>query len=162
MVTAMHLNSLPPRRYAGTPPLRHGAVARPATYLTGVDLDTPLLVVEDEAMIAWMVETMLEEMGFGAIVIAPTGEEAIRLAGATMPGLIISDINLGPGLDGIAAAAAIRAVQAGPVIFITGYASEEDYARIQAALPGTAVLRKPVADTEFRAAITRALRLSTI
>lgn len=161
MVAAMHLNNFSSIRCAGKPPFRHGAVARSVTHLAGVDLDTPLLVVEDEAMIAWMVETMLEEMGFGAIAIAPTGDEAIRLAGATPPGLIISDINLGPGLDGIAAAAAIRAVQAGPVIFITGYASAEAHARIRAELPGAAVLRKPVSEMELRAAITRALGLST-
>ncbi|ATY33813.1 response regulator [Sphingomonas psychrotolerans] len=155
---AMHLSLPSPSRCAGTPPTGHGAATRPATHLEGVDLDTPLLVVEDEAMIAWMVETMLEEMGFRSIAIAATGDQAIALAGSTPPGLIVTDINLGPGLDGIAAAAAIRAERPAPVIFITGYAGAEAYARIQGEVPGAALLRKPVLVVELRLAVTRALR----
>lgn len=154
----MHLNLPSSRHCAGTPPIGHGVATRPITDLEGVDLDTPLLVIEDEAMIAWMVETMLEEMGFRSIAVAATGDRAIALAGTTPPGLIITDINLGPGLDGIAAAATIRVERPAPVIFITGYAGAEAYARIQGEVPGAALLRKPVLVVELRSAIARALR----
>lgn len=157
----MLLNTPSPKRHAGRPPIRHATPILSAKHLAAIDLHTPVLIIEDESMIAWMLETMLEEMGFDTIAIAPTGGEAVRLAGTNPPGLIISDINLGSGLDGVATAAAIRSMKAGPVIFITGYASEEARARIEVDLPGAPILRKPVSDLELRAAISRALDPNT-
>lgn len=156
----MHLNFPYPTCHAGRPPIRHVPFSGSSANLVGIDLNTPLLVIEDEAMIAWMLETMLEAMGFGTIKIAPTGDEALRLADATPPGLVISDINLGSSIDGVAAATAIRAAHASPVIFVTGHVSAEAYARIEVGLPSAIVLRKPVSEAELRIAISRALRPS--
>ena len=72
-------------------------------------LDSPVLIIEDEAMIAWMMESLLEEMGFSDIRIAATGEDALAQVETFTPALIISDINLGrDGVDGVEATSRMR------------------------------------------------------
>ena len=121
-------------------------------------LATPILVVEDEAMIAWMIENVLLDAGFTTVEMAATGEDAERLAAADRPGLIISDVNLGRGKDGIAAASAIRAASgAVPLIFVTAYADDKMRDRLATELPGAQLLRKPVDEAALIRAVMRAL-----
>jgi CheY-like chemotaxis protein len=110
-------------------------------------LETPVLVVEDEALIAWMVHDMLETMGFADVRVARDANEALALAAERHPGLLICDINLGPGEDGVSAAARIRARGQVAVLFITGYAGAEIRSQIDQAVAGAPLLRKPI---EFR------------
>ena len=118
-------------------------------------LTTPVLIVEDEAMIAWMLETLLEDMGFEAITVVATGEEGLAAAERLSPGLILSDINLGPsGMDGVAAASRIRRTSSAPILFVTGYAGPEALDRIRRDVPGSLVLRKPITADVFREAVT--------
>ena len=119
---------------------------------------TPILVVEDESMIAWMIENVLLDAGFTTVEMASTGEDAEQLAARGRPGLIISDVNLGRGKDGIAAASAIRAASgAVPLIFVTAYADDMMRERLAAELPGAQMLRKPVEETALIRAVMRAL-----
>ena len=120
-------------------------------------LATPILVVEDEAMIAWLIESLLEEMGFTDIRLAADGRQARAQAERSPPGLILSDINLGDGPDGIETAAAIRRASALPVIFITAYADDATRARIGREVPGAPMLRKPFGADCLRAAIFQVL-----
>lgn len=114
----------------------------------------PVLIVEDEAMIAWLLESLLEEMGFTDIAISPSGPDAIEQAKRAAPALVLSDINLGAGeMDGVAAAAAITADTGAPVVFITAFASTEARRRIAEGLPGASLLRKPVNELDLRRAI---------
>lgn len=119
---------------------------------------TPILVVEDESMIAWMIENVLLDAGFTTVEMAATGEDAERLAAADRPGLIISDVNLGRGKDGIAAATAIRSASGLiPLIFVTAYADDRMRQRLAAELPGAQLLRKPVDEAALIRAVMRAL-----
>lgn len=121
-------------------------------------LTIPVLIIEDEAMIAWMLESLCEDFGFEAITLAPSADAAMEAARHDPPGLIISDINLGAGLDGIEAATAIVGSGRTPVVFVTGYADDDARKRVAAALPGAAVLRKPIQPAELYRAIAAALR----
>ena len=113
--------------------------------LEGVPLGIPVLIVEDEAMIAWMIESLLEDMGFTSISVASNGEDAIAKAASLRPGLVISDINLGQGgLDGIDAAKAILGLTAASVVFVTGYAGLGERERIARDVPEAHVLPKPI------------------
>lgn len=117
-------------------------------------LAAPVLIVEDEAMIAWMLESLLEDMGFTAITIVASGDEALDAAARLSPGLIVSDINLGPGgLDGVTAAATIRRTLPTPVLFVTGHAGADALERIREGVPGALVLRKPVSPEALRRAV---------
>ena len=120
--------------------------------LDSTTLAQPVLIIEDEAIIAWMLESLLEEMGFSQIEIASSGADAIKQAKLTAPALILSDINLGAGeMDGIAATATVAGTAS--VVFMTAFASAEARQRIARDIPGAVLLRKPVEQADLRKAI---------
>ena len=78
-----------------------------------------ILVVEDEALIAVMVEDMLSEMGCSVVGPAATIESALALARSEQLDGAILDVNVrGERIDPVADALAARGV---PVLFATGY-----------------------------------------
>ena len=120
----------------------------------------PVLVIEDEAMIAWMLESLLEDMGFEAIVLASNAREAVAAAERRAPELVISDINLGPGADGIEAVGAIRLTCNPAVVFVSAYIDENARNRISEQVTGARTLSKPMTGSELAAAIQNALGLN--
>lgn len=136
------------------------ANARPgsAEDRVGEDISSAqVLIIEDEVVIAWMIEGLLEDMGFTSIAIAADGAEALRLVEARPPALIISDINLGGGPDGVQTVAEIRSRLVSPVIFVSGYASADARARIERLIDGARVLRKPIEQRHLRRAVVASL-----
>ncbi len=64
-----------------------------------------VLVVEDEALIRMLVCDLLEEAGFACAETADAAEALALLdAGLCKPEVLVTDYNLGPGLDGKALA----------------------------------------------------------
>ena len=120
-------------------------------------LATPVLIVEDEAVIAWTIETLMEDMGFTDLRIAGDSAQALAAAAEPRPGLVLSDINLGGGVDGIETAARLQEGGPVPVVFISGYAGPDELARIERGTPGAPVLRKPVQLPELRRAVLTTL-----
>lgn len=140
----MILHAIVHPRFAATtlPPARFGT---PGPTLPTAITDRAVLVIEDEAMIAWAVESMLEDMGFQRIRIARDARQALALARDEAPGLIVSDINLGAGVaDGIDAVAAIGALGPVAALFVTGHAGDGERARIAEHRLAAPVLLKPV------------------
>ena len=81
-----------------------------------------VLVVEDEALIRMLVCDLLEDAGL-ACTEAGTAEEALALLdqGRCRPDLLVTDFNLGPGLDGKMLAREVqRRLPALPTAFVTG------------------------------------------
>ena len=114
------------------------------------------LVVEDDGLIGLMIESMLEELGCEATVVA-SGEEALAHAQARAPDLVLMDVGLRGELDGIETAKRIRADCACPIVFMTGAGDPETNARMKQ-IPGSAVLGKPLADAIFRLTVRDMLR----
>lgn len=104
----------------------------------------PVLVIEDEAMIAWMLESLLQDMGFEAITLASNAMEAVAAAKRRAPELVISDINLGPGADGIEAVGEIHHTCSPAVVFVSGYIDESARGRIAEQVAGARILSKPL------------------
>ena len=78
-----------------------------------------ILVVEDEALIAVMVEDMLMDMGSDVVGPAATIEAALALARAETIDAAILDVNVrGERIDPVADVLMARSV---PVLFATGY-----------------------------------------
>ncbi|RYD21356.1 MAG: response regulator [Spirochaetia bacterium] len=79
-----------------------------------------LLIIEDEAMIAFHIADVVEQAGASSIAIAQTEREAVSAAMEHKPDIIVSDVRLltGTGPDAVTS---IR-LHLGhiPVIFITG------------------------------------------
>ena len=118
---------------------------------------TPILVVEDESMIAWMIANVLEEAGFECVAVAANGAQALEEARTQAPGLLVTDVNLGAGADGVETALAICGAHPAPVIFVTGYADDSMRQRIRDTLPRAQILRKPVDPGALTRAVLRAL-----
>lgn len=120
----------------------------------------PVLVIEDEAMIAWMLESLLEDMGFQAITLASNAMEAAAAATRRTPELVISDINLGTGADGIEAVGTIRQTCSPAVVFVSGYIDEKARSRISEQVAGARILSKPLSGDGLAAVIRDALGLN--
>jgi DNA-directed RNA polymerase specialized sigma24 family protein/CheY-like chemotaxis protein len=85
------------------------------------DIATDVLIIEDEAFIAFDLEGLVESLGHRVIGIARTHEEALAIAGKKQPGLILADIQLADGSSGLDAVNDMLTTFETPVIFITAY-----------------------------------------
>jgi CheY-like chemotaxis protein len=111
-----------------------------------------ILVVDDERLIAAAVQEMLKLLGHSVAGIAVSGEEAIQKAASMRPDLVLMDIRLKGEMDGIEAAAAIRAEYGIPIVFLTAHADAAVRERAEATDPYGYIV-KPFKVADIRAAI---------
>ena len=116
-----------------------------------------VLIVEDESIIAWALESLVQDLGHEVVAVAASGEAGIAAAAEHRPELILMDINLGRGLDGIESAERIQAGGAVPVIFVSAYGDESTRARIHTCVPGAPLLTKPVSARAILQAVEEVL-----
>ncbi len=114
------------------------------------------VVVEDEALIADVLVMMLEDMEMEVCGVAATADEAIALAQAHSPDVVLMDVRLQGPKDGVEAAIAIEQTVGSRVIFVTGSREPETLARIQEDHPA-AVLFKPFRIDQLKATVTQAI-----
>jgi CheY-like chemotaxis protein len=84
-------------------------------------LTTTVLVIEDEPIIALDIAGIVRDLGHTVIGIAASQMEAIAVARAKRPGLVLADIHLGEGGSGLNAVNEILKTIDVPVIFVTAY-----------------------------------------
>lgn len=82
---------------------------------------TSVLVIEDEPIIALDIAGIVRDLGHTVVGIAASQAEAIALARAKRPGLVLADIHLGEGGSGLSAVNEILKSVDVPVIFVTAY-----------------------------------------
>lgn len=117
-------------------------------------MDAPrILIVEDVLLTALHLEALLGELDFEVCGLAADGQDAIEQAAQSEPNLLLIDLNLGEGIDGIEAARRIRETSPIAVIFVTAYSDAANLDRIDRAFPGAPVLSKPVMQESLREAI---------
>lgn len=80
-----------------------------------------ILIVEDEALMAKLLKLSLEKLGYIVCNPAATGEEALGIALADRPNIILMDVNLAGGENGLAVIDKIYEHYRPGIIFITGY-----------------------------------------
>ena len=85
------------------------------------EIATDVLIIEDEALIAMDLESLVESLGHNVVGIARTHAEAVTKALATRPGLILADIRLADESSGLDAVNELLQTFEVPVIFITAY-----------------------------------------
>lgn len=78
-----------------------------------------ILVVEDEALLAFALEADLRGAGHDVVGLAPSSEEALRLAESTRPDLALVDIHLMDGPTGVEVARAVAEKGDTVVLFMT-------------------------------------------
>jgi CheY-like chemotaxis protein len=111
-----------------------------------------ILLVEDEIIIAMLVERQLSQLGCKIIGRVTTGENAIQFVQETRPDLIFMDIKLAGTLNGIEAYRAIREFTFVPVIFMTAYGTPQIKAEVAACSP-LDFLEKPLPQLRLMDAI---------
>jgi DNA-binding NtrC family response regulator len=115
-----------------------------------------ILVVEDEAVVALDVEDRLRRLGHQVVGTADSSASALALAAEVRPDLVLMDIALRDGGDGIAAAERLRAELAVPVVFVTAFADAETLERAKRVSPHGYIV-KPFDERDLRATIEIAL-----
>jgi DNA-binding response OmpR family regulator len=114
-----------------------------------------VLVVEDEVAIAAAIVDRLAAEGFRP-VLATDGPSAVELASASLPDLILLDLNL-PGFDGIEVCRRIHALRRVPVIMVTARSDETDLL-VGLGVGADDYLTKPFSMKELMARVRAVLR----
>lgn len=115
-----------------------------------------ILLVEDEPVSALDMRRRLRSLGYGEPLLATSGEQAVEMARAEKPDLVLMDIVLGAGMDGIDAAGRILALHPVPVIYMTAHEDPETLQRAKITEP-FGYLLKPFEDRDLRTCIEMAL-----
>jgi len=115
---------------------------------------TRVLIIEDEPVIALDVAESVKALGHKVTGVAARASEAINMAKATPPGLVLADIQLKDGSTGIAAVREILKSIEVPVVFVTAF---PERLLTGEALEPAFVVTKPFDDTTLKVAISQAL-----
>jgi len=119
-------------------------------------MNARILIVEDEEILALGTESILREIGWTVTGRVSTGQEAMASIHSDPPDLVLMDICLGPGEDGVEIALRIGEEHRIPVVFLTAFADEATLRRAKLASPLGYVV-KPFEQDELQAAIEVAL-----
>jgi PAS domain S-box-containing protein len=112
--------------------------------------------VDAETLIAKELGAWLDRFGYDVVGIASSASEAIALTARTEPNLVLMDIVLPGGADGIEAAAEIRRRWQIPIVFLTANTDEATLHRAKLIEPAGYVV-KPFTERELRINVEMAL-----
>lgn len=116
-------------------------------------MNLSVLLIEDNEQNRYLATFLLEKHGY-QVLAATDGPRGIALARASMPDLILLDIQL-PGMDGYDVASALRKIEtlrAVPIIAVTSYAMVGDREKSLAA-GCNGYIEKPINPDTFLAEI---------
>ena len=117
-----------------------------------------VLIIEDEAMIAWSLGDMLRTAGCNVVGIAASVDDALSIAEKEKPEVALIDIRLRGKRDGIEAARLMQQQSGQPamqIVFLTGQ-GERETKKLAHMLYPTSYLVKPVIPAEIVRAVRRA------
>lgn len=115
-----------------------------------------VLIVEDEKIVGLHLASILQRIGYIVVDVVSTGMEAVEIAYAKKPEIILMDVGLSGEVDGIETARMIQQIIDIPVVFISG---NSDQASIEKAMEGNAYgyVFKPFDEREIRPVLEIAL-----
>jgi DNA-binding NarL/FixJ family response regulator len=111
-----------------------------------------IMVVEDDVIIASLIESRLKKIGYAVSGMYDSGEDAIAGAAEQKPDLVLMDIRLRGEIDGIDAASEINSCLGIPCIFLTSYSDRDTIERAKTIKPEGFIL-KPFTDDALRSTI---------
>ena len=111
------------------------------------------LIIEDQFLIATLIEDELRDLGYTSVQIVDRESEAVEAAAQRCPDLITADDRLTQG-SGIEAVRAICETRTIPVVFIVG-----DPVAFVAPIPDAVLIGKPFGGTRLREAVAEALQV---
>jgi two-component system, response regulator PdtaR len=119
-----------------------------------------VLIVDDDQTTASVIQLYLKNFGYDVVGIALDGKDSISMARELHPDLVLMDIFLGKGLDGISAAEIISKHFGIAVVFVTAHADAKTLERAKQVEP-LGYINKPIRDTDLKTTIELALAKST-
>jgi diguanylate cyclase (GGDEF)-like protein/PAS domain S-box-containing protein len=102
---------------------------------------TRILVVEDEGIIARQIKNNLQHRGYEIIDVLTSGQQVLEKAPALNPDLVLMDISLSEGLDGIETAALLKQKMDVPIIYLTAYGDDVTLNRAKTTDPDGYILK---------------------
>jgi CheY-like chemotaxis protein len=102
------------------------------------------LIVEDEPIFAMGLAADMQALGFDTCNLAADGQNAFLQAMEDPPDIVLMDVNLEGGREGIEAARWLKEVCDIPIIFITAYTDRDTVERIHEQVPDAPVIAKPL------------------
>lgn len=114
-----------------------------------------ILIVEDEMVVQLHLTRIVEELGHDVVGTASDRDEALELASAEKPELVLMDIHLASGSDGVDTATEIVGKHGCAVVFISAYADQATVERTER-VGAAGYLVKPFTQAQVRAAIATA------
>ena len=130
-----------------------GAIGDSRTYVRSGKV--PILAVDDEAQVLWLLRNILSEHGYRPFG-ARSPDETIRLLEEERPHLVLLDLVL-PGASGFELMARIREISQVPVIFLSANDQEENVVKALS-MGADDYITKPFSSTELVARISSSLR----
>ena len=107
---------------------------------------TRVLIVEDDFLVAEMVEGVLEEAGYPVVGKATDGRQAVEMALRLVPDVVLMDVHL-PVMDGLEASREILRQRPLPIVVLTAYEHEELVQEAAAVGVGAFLVKPPTATT---------------
>src|SRR3977135_1670261 len=119
------------------------------------------LIVEDEFVIALDLEHAMSALGFEVCGLAPSDKAARALAMSEDPDIVLMDICLDGGQEGIETARVLHQVCGASVVFVTVCSDENTLERIHQQVPGAPILSKLSFREHLAAAVAEASKPTT-
>ena len=121
--------------------------------MSGIAVPT-IVTAEDDPITRRHLRLVLEDAGFDVVADARDGDEAVELARAHRPDLMVIDLGL-PGLDGVEAIRRILDDRRVPIVALTGRSAAEAGEALEAG--AVSLLHKPVGGDEVVTTLRDAL-----
>ncbi|MGI9322431.1 MAG: EAL domain-containing protein [Pseudomonadales bacterium] len=120
-----------------------------------------ILAVDDDLLAARELQSRLTRLGYEVVGTAIRGDEALSLALASKPDLVLINAQLSGNMDGIEAALNINRQTGIPILLATAHADAALLERARA-LPASGLLLKPFDDRELKVSLETALRKHSV
>ena len=115
-----------------------------------------ILIVEDERIIAADLRRHITRLGYEVVGMVGSGGAAIEHARTLRPDLVLMDIGLSGGMNGLEAAGSIWETLQIPVVYVTAYVDEQTLGQVRTPAP-VLLVRKPFDVRQLQATLAHAL-----
>ncbi len=116
-----------------------------------------VVVVEDDAHLAWALSTQLEDLGYAIVGTATTAREAVATVLSLRPSAVLMDIQLDGDASGLDAARQIRRASSVPILFCSVFAEAPGVADQVRDVGNSGIVGKPVTEQQLQGSLTRLL-----
>jgi two-component system, response regulator PdtaR len=108
-----------------------------------------ILIIEDEAIISECIKEILNNLGYRHVESADNAAAGLEILRRNDYDVVLMDINLGEGTDGIDIINELKKTKKVPVIYLTGNSDPLTLGKAKTTLP-VAFITKPVSETNLR------------